>query len=177
MFGINLVFDLSRKVDAAAVKIKEGQHVYRSFYDSVIDAKDVAERVTKRHFIRDITVEQTDGDDFISGGSGGLVLALRFISRLVEDRDLSCDRITGSGALDSRGNVLPILHLEEKAAAAYDAGYRVFLCSAEQELPDCKDHSEQAIQYVRVHTVEQAWAIVSKCPCAGCEWNRRRGRS
>jgi hypothetical protein len=165
MLDLRLEFDMSKHMDYPELLVKEGKWVQRSFYDSMITAKFVAEKITNRHFIRDIIINPVDCDG-IHGQSAGLMLCLRLISYLLHDRNIIGDHFSGTGSIDDDGNVLPVAYIAEKSAAAFAAGYSTFLHNNEGP-----HNSEQG--FIRVHTVQEAWAIVSACPCAACQWRRR----
>lgn len=99
---------LSGEGDGSILSIQGGSDVSTDFYQSLINAKNVAERICHKCFRTDIIVEQ--GKNVVSSGdSGGLMFSLALISML-EGSPLN-PMVTGTGRVDSGGNVHPVGNL------------------------------------------------------------------
>jgi predicted S18 family serine protease len=150
--GVMMDVEFTLRGVGDGIKLKEGCEVWRSFYDSVVTAKQVAERVTGKKFDRDIVINPHQFR--IDGGSGGMLATLTFISMLT--RIPLKPEVTGSGAISEDGIIGSVTSVEEKAEVAKEAGYSVFLLAEGQ-----KHEPIQGLELRYVKTIEEAWNITS----------------
>lgn len=142
---------LSGEGDGSTLSIQGGSDVSVDFYQSLINAKDVAERICHKRFRTDIIVEQSK-NVVSSGDSGGLMFSLALISML--ERSPLNPMVTGTGRVDSDGNVHPVDNLREKAISVQQAGVKRFLVPYDQNfrmLP-------RGLKYIFVANVTEAWS-------------------
>jgi hypothetical protein len=92
-------------------------------------------------------IARTDIDvDGVGGASGGLMLALEIVDRLVREDLARGRRVAGTGTIAPDGRVGPVGGIAHKVAVAEDVGADFFLVPAEQ-------FDEAEIAAVRVHVV------------------------
>jgi len=165
---IGYKFELSNLGDGSLIRVAEGQHVYRSAYESMMTAKRVAEEWTGKHFKNDLIFVQTN-NDYVSGGSGGAFFALHFISMLTKI-PLRADTIC-SGAITESCQIIQVSSISEKMEAAKEAGYRFFIVAKEQPT----EREIPGISIIRVNNIDDVWAVASECNCKACQWRRLKG--
>jgi hypothetical protein len=143
-------FYLSGEGDGRAIRIHDGTHVSDDFYESLVAAKDVAERICNKRFSTDIILEQ-DKNIARSGDSGGLMFSLAMMSML--ERVPIDPKITGTGRIDYEGIMHPVGNLREKALVVQQVGFKRFLVPYDPNfriLP-------RGLGYVFVADVLDAW--------------------
>lgn len=99
----------------------------------------------------DVTIDETG----IGGPSAGMMIALT-VYDLVSTEDLTRGRrIAGSGTIDAEGNVGGIGGLEQKLAAAAEAGAELVLVPAHQ-VDEARGHAPAGLEVVGVATLDEA---------------------
>jgi ATP-dependent Lon protease len=136
--------------DGSVIRIQGGSGVSDDFYQSLVTAKHVAELTSGKRFVADIVLEQGRGV-ISSGDSGGLVISLALISMLTKTPLNPV--VTGTGKIDSDGNIYPVGNTGEKALAAREAGIKRFLVPYD---PDFRK-LPRGLEYVFVSSVLEAW--------------------
>jgi predicted S18 family serine protease len=165
---IGYKFELSNMGDGSLIHVAENQHVYRSAWNSMMVGKKVAENWTGKHFDHDLIFHQTD-NDYVSGGSGGALFALHFISMLTGIK-LRKDT-TGSAAITESGQIIQVSSISEKMEAAKSSGYTHFIGAANQPI----EREIPGISIIKSHNIEEVWAYASHCSCKACNWRRSKG--
>jgi ATP-dependent Lon protease len=141
---------LSREGDGSAVIIRGGGDVSEDFYHSLVTAKQVSELTCGKRFETDIILEQPKGVKS-TGDSGGLIISLALLSMLTKT-PLN-PAITGTGSIDSNGNVYPVGHIKDKALAARDSGIKRFLMPYDSDFLKLP----RGLEYLFVASVSEAW--------------------
>lgn len=95
-------------------------------------------------------------DPAIGGSSAGLMLSLAVYETITDGSLVAGRRIAGSGQIDGAGNVTAVGAVQEKIAAAEQAGAEVFVLSKQ----NCADLSNQPtkVRLVAVSTLAEAIA-------------------
>ena len=91
----------------------------------------------------------------VGGPSAGLAFALGVVDVLTPGELTGGQQVAVTGTIDGLGNVGPVGGVEQKTAAAIDAGYDVFLVpSSEHE--EAAERAGDDLQVIPVDTLEQA---------------------
>ena len=101
------------------------------------------------------------------GPSAGITIATALASLLL-DRPIK-PRVSMTGEITLRGEVLPIGGVKEKALAAHRAGIRTLVLPRknEKDLVDIPDEVREDLRIILVETVDQVWqAVFGKAPFA-----------
>jgi PDZ domain-containing protein len=97
--------------------------------------------------------------DVIGGPSAGTALALGIIDKLTPGGLTGGRTIAGTGTVDRHGKVGPIGGIQQKIAAAVDAGATVFFAPA-SECSDAKAAAPDTLMLVSVQTLQGAVAAL-----------------
>jgi len=133
------------------VTVKAGEKYHQSFIDSIILARAIAERATGKKF--NGTLEVSTPRSLIDGGSGGMLLALTFMSWLT-GTPLRKDT-TGSATINQAGELGEVSGIPEKTDVFKKAGYTRFIIAENQTL----EQPITGIELLRARTISKAWEL------------------
>jgi PDZ domain-containing protein len=113
-----------------------------------------------------VTVHIGIDPDVIGGPSAGTALALGIIDKLTPGGLTGGRTIAGTGTVDGYGQVGPIGGIQQKIAAAVQAGATVFFAPA-SECPDAKAAAPKSLTLVKVTTLHGAVAALETIKSGG----------
>jgi len=112
-------------------------------------------QVDQRATFNNVDVHIGIDPNSVGGPSAGLMFTLGIIDKLTPGQLAGGRTVAGTGTIDGFGQVGPIGGIQQKIAAAADAGATVFLAPA-SECADARTAAPKSLQLVRVDTLATA---------------------
>ena len=115
----------------------------------------------------DIHIHVPEGAIPKDGPSAGITMAVSLFSAVTKLPVLKDVAMTGEITL--RGKVLPVGGIKDKVLAAYRAGIRTIVLSAEndKDLDDLPEEIRSEMEFHLVHTMDEVIKIAMEAPRAG----------
>jgi ATP-dependent Lon protease len=141
--------------------MKESVEVAFSYVQSYLEAnKENFKKELSLLEERDVNIHAPEGAVEKEGPSAGITLTTAILSALTNQRVPSDIGMTGE--ITSKGKILKIGGLKEKAIAAHRSGLKTIIIpkANEKDIEDVPEEVRQELKIITVEEYEEAWKII-----------------